>query len=165
MSVILSVFFASFLISSSIGASISGAIWTNKMYGVVLGNMQDMGIPNAAELAKFEYDTPIEFIKVHTWGTPARIAVATAYSHVQKYLCMTGLVLCFPLIVLSFVVRDHRLDSVQSLEVDHDDEQGVSRDGKVVMNKYDDDIVLDNLRSFSTSVKARWRGTPLCNTD
>lgn len=156
MSVILSVYFASYYIGSSIGASISGAIWTNKMYDVILDKMQSQGVPNAVQLAKLAYEAPFKFIITNTWGSPARIAVATAYAHVQRYLCITGLVLCFPLIILSFVLRDHRLDSVQSLDMDHDQEQGVVKDGKVVVNNYDDDIILDRLKSFSTSVRSRW---------
>ena len=156
MSVILSLFYACYFIGSSIGASISGAIWTNKMYDVILDKMQSQGVPNAVQLAKLAYEAPFDFIVTNTWGSPARIAVATAYAHVQRYLCITGLVLCFPLIIVSFVLRDHRLDSVQSLDMDHDQEQGVVKDGKVVVNNYDDDIILDRLKSFSTSVRSRW---------
>jgi len=32
----------------------------------------------------------------------------------------------------------------------------VGKGGKVVVNNYDDDIILDRLKSFSTSVRSRW---------
>lgn len=148
MSVIISVYLASYWIGSSLGTSISGAIWTNRMHGVILDKMQEMNIANATELALSAYNAPFEFIIENTWGSPARIAVVTAYAQVQRYLCIAGLVLCFPLIMITFLLRDHRLDSVQSLEMDHDHEKGVVKDGKVVVNNYDDDVLFTKLKSL-----------------
>lgn len=148
MSVLISVYLASYWIGTSLGTSISGAIWTNKMHGVILDKMQEMNVANATELALSAYNAPFEFIVENTWGTPARIAVVTAYAHVQRYLCIAGLVLCFPLIFITFLLRDHRLDSVQSLEMDHDHEKGIVEDGKVVVNNYDDDILIRKLKNL-----------------
>lgn len=50
--------------------------------------------------------------------------------------------------MITFLLRDHRLDSVQSLEMDHDHEKGVVKDGKVVVNNYDDDVLFTKLKSL-----------------
>ncbi|KAI5966806.1 uncharacterized protein KGF55_000215 [Candida pseudojiufengensis] len=151
MSIVISIYLASYWIGSCLGTSISGAIWTNKMHGVILDKMQEMNISNSTGLAAEAYNSPFTFILENTWGTPARQAVVLSYAEVQRYLCIAGLVLCFPLIVFSLLLRDHRLDSVQSLEQDHDHEkQGIVRDGVVVVNNYDDDPIF---KFFKNSYK------------
>ncbi|ABN68521.1 Siderophore Iron Transport, partial [Scheffersomyces stipitis CBS 6054] len=118
MSIVLSLYLSSYNIGAAIGASVSGAVWTNEMYKAIAANFEEAGFDS--ELAALAYGSPFEFIKEYTWGTPERIAVVLAYAKVQRYLCISGLVLCFPLLMATFFLRDHRLDSVQSLELDND---------------------------------------------
>ncbi|CAK9436356.1 uncharacterized protein LODBEIA_P09140 [Lodderomyces beijingensis] len=154
MSVIIAVLMACYWIGQSIGTSISGAIWTNKMYNIILANMIEMNIENAAELAFMAYGSAFEFAALHPWGTPARVAVAFAYAQVQKYLCMAGLIVCFPMIVFAFLLRDHKLLSVQALETTVTDESGSStKDGDIVVNSNDDDIVFAKIKSIYRSIR------------
>ncbi|KAI5950990.1 hypothetical protein KGF54_004064 [Candida jiufengensis] len=148
MSIMISVYLASYWIGSCLGSSISGAIWTNKMHGVILNKMEEMNISNATALATYAYGSPFEFIVENQWGTPARQAVVLSYAEVQKYLCIAGLVLCFPLIVFSFLLRDHRLDSVQSLEQDNDHEKGIHKNGTIIVNNYDEDIIVQKVKKL-----------------
>ncbi|KAL6454774.1 SIT1 Siderophore iron transporter 1 [Candida maltosa Xu316] len=142
MGIVISLYLTSVYIGTAIGSSVSGAIWTQKM-------MIDLGVENADKLTALAYESPFKFIVTNTWGTNPRIAVVQAYAEVQKILCIVGLSLAFPLLITTFFLRDHRLDSVQSLELDHDHEKGIkTKDGQVVVNNYDDDIILAKLKSL-----------------
>ncbi|CAK7909986.1 siderophore iron transporter Arn1p [[Candida] anglica] len=148
MAVIISLYLASYNIGLAIGASVSGAVWTNLMYKEIVKQMQKAGIDTA--LATFAYGSPIglkSFIETYTWGTPERIPVVLAYAHVQKILCIVGLVLVFPLLIATFFLRDHKLESVQSLELANDG--GIKdSDGEVVVNNYDEDVMVKKFKSI-----------------
>ncbi|KAG7661809.1 uncharacterized protein J8A68_004665 [[Candida] subhashii] len=147
MSVIISLYLASYNVGAAIGASVSGAIWTNKMPSVILGKMEQMGVSNATALATEAYGDPFGFIIDNVWGSTPRMAVVLSYAEVQRYLCIAGLVLCFPLLTFTFFLRDHRLDSVQSLGMQTADEEKGKED-EVVVNNYDDDIILTKLKNM-----------------
>ncbi|CUM62663.1 uncharacterized protein PRCAT00000217001 [Priceomyces carsonii] len=146
MAVIISLYLASYNIGAAIGTSVSGAVWTNVMYNQIVQKMSARGVDTS--LATQAYGAPFDFIIENTWGTDARIAVVLAYAHVQKILCIIGLVLCFPLLGFTFFLRDHRLDSVQSLEIEHSHEEGVKFNDEVVVNNYDDDILVSKIKSL-----------------
>lgn len=71
-------------------------------------------------------------------GTTARIAVALAYAEIQKQLCIVGLCLCVPLLFFAFFLRDHYLDSVQSLEESEDKVTTTAKHGRIVFTDDDD---------------------------
>ncbi|CAK7916685.1 siderophore iron transporter Arn1p [[Candida] anglica] len=148
MAVMLSLYSSSNNVGSAIGASVSGAVWTNLMYKEIFKQMQKAGIDTA--LATFAYGSPIGlggFIETYTWASPERIPVVLAYAHVQKILCIVGLVLVFPLLLATFFLRDHKLESVQSLELAH--EGGIKdNNGEVIVNDYDDDFVVKKFKSI-----------------
>ncbi|CAK7916700.1 siderophore iron transporter Arn1p [[Candida] anglica] len=148
MAVIISLYLASYNVGLAIGASVSGAVWTNLMYKEIVKQFQKAGIDTA--LATFAYGSPIGlggFIETYTWASPERIPVVLAYAHVQKILCIVGLVLVFPLLLATFFLRDHKLESVQSLELAH--EGGIKENnGEVVVNDYDDDFVVKKFKSI-----------------
>lgn len=145
MAVIISLYLASYNIGSALGASVSGAIYTNLLYDRMVEELSKAGLD--ASLATQAYGLPFEFIVSYTWGTPERVAIVLAYAHVQRILCIVGLVLCFPLLLDTFFLRDHQLDSVQLLELDH--KLGVvdeAHGGNVVLNDYDNDVVMTRLK-------------------
>ncbi|KAG7661808.1 uncharacterized protein J8A68_004664 [[Candida] subhashii] len=144
MSVILSLYYTNYVVGSSIGSSVSGALWTNKMYPTILEKMELLGVEDAPAMAQLAYGSPFSFIVTYAWGTTERMALVLAYAEVQKYLCIVGLALCFPLLIFAFFLRDHRLDSVQSLEAEEGDED--SKTGMVTVNKYDDDVILEKFK-------------------
>ncbi|CAK7909961.1 siderophore iron transporter Arn1p [[Candida] anglica] len=148
MAVVLSLYFAAYNVGLAIGASVSGAVWTNLMYKEIVKQFEKAGIDTA--LATFAYGSPIGFggfIETYTWASPERIPVVLAYAHVQKILCIVGLVLAFPLLFSTFFLRDHKLESVQSLELAH--EGGIrENNGEIVVNNYDDDFFVKKFKSI-----------------
>jgi len=70
-------------------------------------------------------------------------ALVKAYSYTQK-LCIVGLVLCLPLQFDTLLLRNHKLQSIQSLETN---EQQCGEQN-VVVNKDDDDIIFKKLKAF-----------------
>lgn len=144
MAVVLSLYLASYNIGSALGASVSGAIWNQLMYGAIYRKMEELGVDTS--LAASAYAAPFTFIVTYVWGTPERIAVVLAYAEVQKKLCITGLCLCVPLLVASLFLRNHYLESVQSLDEIHSHSEGVHGDKRaindtVVVNNYDNDPI------------------------
>lgn len=154
MALILSLYLSSYNIGSAFGSALSGAIWTNKMYGYMVENFNDKGLN--VTLATEAYSSPYTFILTNTWGSEERVAVVLAYAKTQRILCIIGLCLCFPLLLSTFFLRDHKLESVQSLELAHhnDSKEGVVKgeggeiDGAVVVNKYDDDYIVMGMKKL-----------------
>lgn len=148
MSVLLSLYLSSYNIGSGIGSAVSGCIWTNRMYGEIVKEMEKLGVDTS--LAVDAYGAPLTFIVTYVWGTPERRAVVLAYANVQRMLCLIGLILCFPLFIYTLFLRDHRLDSVQSLGLAPETEKGEIDDKhpEVVLNNYDDDWVYNKMKSL-----------------
>lgn len=92
-----------FRIGGAVGASVSGAIWTNLLYPKLLQNLGDV------ELASAAYTAPLTFIVSHPWNTEVRTAMIDAYRHVQKYEVLVGLIFVAPMLVLTFCLRDPEL--------------------------------------------------------
>lgn len=146
MAVVLSLYLASYNIGSALGASVSGAIWNQLMYPTIVRKMEELGVDTS--LAVVAYGSPFDFIVTYVWGTTERIAVVLAYADVQKKLCITGLCLCVPLLVASLFLRNHYLESVQSLDEAHSHAEGIhgdksAIDDTVVVNNYDHDPIAD----------------------
>lgn len=113
-------------IGSAVGAAVSGAIWTQKLYGQILKKMGD------ETLAKAAYSSPYTFITTYTWGTPERNALVEAYRYIQRLETLVALVFCVPLVCFSLCLRDARLTD----NVAHDD----ISEGEYIDKKSDDPI-------------------------
>lgn len=146
MAVVISIYLASYNIGSAIGSAISGAVWANTFYNNISNEFERLQIQVPAITA---YGDPLTFSMNHTWGTPERIAMTRAMSSSQRILCLVSLCLVFVLLIDVFFLRDHRLDSVQSLELDHSKEEGVKgTEGQVVLNNYDDDLIFKRIKGL-----------------
>lgn len=153
MAIVISIYLASYNIGSAIGSSISGAVWTNTLYKNLVDEFTKAGFNES--MAALAYGDPLTYAFNHTWGSPERLPLVTGYAKTQRILCLIALVLSFVLLLDTFFLRDHRLDSVQSLELDHSKEEGVVGDkGQVIVNNYDDDLVFKRIRSFFGKKKA-----------
>ncbi|KAL3231745.1 Siderophore iron transporter ARN1 [Nakaseomyces bracarensis] len=113
-------------IGAAVGAAVSGAIWTQTLYGEILKRIGD------ESLATDAYASPYEFIVKYTWDTPQRQALVQAYRYVQKLETLVALVFCVPLLFFSLCLRDARLDDKIGQEiilegeyVDTDDEDPI----------------------------------------
>lgn len=145
MAVVLSLYLATYNIGSALGNSISGAIWTQLMYDTIVDKMNELGADTAQ--AATAYASPLTWYKTAEWGSPARRAVALAYSQIQRKMCIAALCLCVPLLACSLLLRNHKLLSVQSLDEASTvpvGEKGTNEEDKdiVVVNNYDDDPIL-----------------------
>ncbi|CCF59937.1 hypothetical protein KAFR_0I01560 [Kazachstania africana CBS 2517] len=113
-------------IGSAVGAAVSGAIWTQKLYKKLLSLMGD------ATLATAAYGSPYTFIVTYTWGTPEREAMVEAYRYIQRLETVVALVFCVPLVAFSLCLRDSRLTD----NVAHDDMSS----GEFIDTKSDDPL-------------------------
>lgn len=110
MAVVTAAYLSSYNIGSAVGAAVSGAVWTQLLYKKLLTRLGD------ETLATTAYGSPFEFIAEHPWGTPIRMEMVAAYNQVQRILCIIGLCCVVPLFIASFLLRNYRLDSKQSLD-------------------------------------------------
>lgn len=107
-------FLATYSIGSALGAVVSGAYWTNTIYGRLVNDLASTG--NATALATYAYANPFLYIVDYPVGTPQRTGVINAYQETQKVLCIIGLCLCIPLICFGLVSRNKKLGAEQSLK-------------------------------------------------
>ncbi|THG94439.1 hypothetical protein EW026_g7038 [Hermanssonia centrifuga] len=128
LAIITSLYLASYSIGSALGATLSGAIWTNVLPGQLISNLGN------ATLAGEVYASPLTVALEYPMGTPERIAIVNAYKHTQKLLCITGICLCVPLLAFACLLRNPKLTDSQSLpqaegetssEYTHDDGDSV----------------------------------------
>lgn len=148
MAIVIALYLAFYNIGSAFGVCVSGAVWTNTLYGYLLDRFDEFGVDRS--LAADVYGNPFKFVADYTWGSPERIAAALAYAQVQRLLCIIGLCLSAVLFLITFITRDHKLESVQSLELAHDDEGVKDKNGEVVVNNYDNDVIFNKIKSLFT---------------
>jgi SIT family siderophore-iron:H+ symporter-like MFS transporter len=110
MAVITALYLAMYNIGTALGGSISGAMWTQLLPKDIANRMDD------PELAQEAYAAPLTFIVTYTWGTPEREQLVDSYRYIQRLLCIVGTCLVVPLVIFALFLRDHHLESVQSLE-------------------------------------------------
>lgn len=113
LSIVTSLYLASYYIGSALGNCVSGAIWTQTLAGEIQRELAKIDV-NDMELVALAYGSPFTFIVSYPWGTPIRMAVVQAYKHVQRYLLITGTCLCVPLIAFTLCLRNHKLVSAQN---------------------------------------------------
>ncbi|BGO89236.1 hypothetical protein NBRC10512_005931 [Rhodotorula toruloides] len=110
--ILLSIYLAIYNVGSAIGATISGAIWTQ-----VLPGKLEIALGGNTTAVQEWYGSPFTAITTAAgqWGQPDRMAVVDAYRHVQRLLCITGIAFAVPLLLCALVVRDPVLGKEQSL--------------------------------------------------
>lgn len=145
MAIVIGLYLSFYNIGMSIGACVSGAVWTNTVYTYIYNQFAKRGVDTS--LAELAYLSPLTFILDYKWGSPERIALSVAYAQAQRLLCIIGLCLSFILFFSTFLLRDHKLESVQSLELAH--EEGVkAEDGEIVVNDYDKDFLFSKIKQL-----------------
>ncbi|QLG74404.1 hypothetical protein HG535_0G02870 [Zygotorulaspora mrakii] len=103
MATVTSLNYTLYRIGSAVGAAVSGAIWTQRLYKELLRNIGD------ATLAANAYAQPYTFIVSYPWGTPVREAVVKSYMNVQRLETMVALIFTAPLLFFSLCLRDTKL--------------------------------------------------------
>ncbi|CAK7219056.1 ferrioxamine B transporter [Sporothrix curviconia] len=102
-------------LGSALGDTVSGALWTQLLPGLLEADLASVN----ATLAPVAYADPLyEIVPIYPLGTPERSGVIHAYQYIQRILVITGLCLCVPLIVFSLVLRSQKLTDDQTLVQD-----------------------------------------------
>ncbi|PFH62149.1 hypothetical protein XA68_14818 [Ophiocordyceps unilateralis] len=97
-------------IGSALGTSLSGALWTEALPPALSANLAFQ--PNAT-LARATYHSPFDVVARYPVGTEVRSAVIASYRHVQRLLCLAGIVACLPMIAFALALRNPRLSKRQ----------------------------------------------------
>lgn len=100
-------FLTSLEMGGAVGAAISGAVWSSSIPKKLLEYLPDETRPEAGEIfGKLTKALSYEF------GTPTRIAINRAYQETMNRLLALALIATLPLIPLSLVMVDYKLDKV-----------------------------------------------------
>lgn len=122
VAVITGLYLACYNIGSALGNCVSGAIWSQTLYG----DLQTALAPYNATLATAVYGNPLFVVPNYPIGTPERTAIIDAYQHVQRILTITGICLCIPLLVFSLCLRNPKLSDQQS-QPEAEQDKGVKK--------------------------------------
>ncbi|RWA09671.1 hypothetical protein EKO27_g5418 [Xylaria grammica] len=113
-------------IGGAVGAAISGAVWT-QLIPYKLSNYLPADLASQAHTIFGDVNVASDYT-TYPPGSPARIAINKSYQETMHTLLMIAVVLCAPLVLLSFLMRNYKLDAVK---------QGVK--GKVIGGNADTD--------------------------
>ncbi|RDA91367.1 hypothetical protein CP533_0002 [Ophiocordyceps camponoti-saundersi (nom. inval.)] len=97
-------------IGSALGTSLSGALWTEALPPTLSANLAFQ--PNST-LAGATYDSPFDVVARYPVGTEVRAAIISSYRHVQRLLCLAGIIACLPMIAFALALRNPRLSKRQ----------------------------------------------------
>ncbi|KAF6822537.1 siderophore iron transporter 1 [Colletotrichum plurivorum] len=123
LAIMTGLYLATYNIGSAFGYTISGAIWTQILPGVLNEKLAPF---NNETIATLTYGKPFDAIAEYPIGTPERTAIIDAYQQVQRLLCITGICLTVPLIVFAFLLKNPKLNDEQTLAVESRPENHVS---------------------------------------
>lgn len=111
LAIMTGLYLALYSIGSSLGNSVSGAIWTQVLPSHLEKNLA--GINDT--LAAYAYAQPLTAMLEYPVGTPERDAMIRSYEDVQRLLTITGICLVIPLIGFALCLRNPKLSDKQNL--------------------------------------------------
>ena len=94
-------------IGGAVGAAISGAVWTSN-----LAYKLDLYLPPAAKSQAATILGSLTAAQAFPMGSPERIAINQAYQETMNILLIISVCLAIPLIPLSLILRNYKLDQV-----------------------------------------------------
>ncbi|GAB1202814.1 hypothetical protein APSETT445_001436 [Aspergillus pseudonomiae] len=106
-------FLTSMEMGGAVGAAISGAVWTHNIPRKLRRYLPDENKGDAKEIFG-RLDKALSF----PIGSPARIAINRSYQETMNKLLVLALIATIPLIPLSLLMKNYRLDKVNSEPVD-----------------------------------------------
>lgn len=101
------IFLTTVEIGGAVGSAISGAIWT----GTLLPKLEAYLPPGAQADASLIYGN-LTIARSYLEGTPERGAIDRAYQETMDVLLIVAVCLCVPVLGLSFLMRNYRLDRI-----------------------------------------------------
>lgn len=111
LAVMTGVYLATYNVGSALGNAVSGAIWTQLLPSTLAKNLAGIN----ETLAVSAYGDPFTAAMEWPMGTPERDALVDSYQHIQRYLTITGICLCIPLIAFAMCLRNPKLTGDQNL--------------------------------------------------
>ncbi|KAM0425444.1 hypothetical protein ACHAPT_009233 [Fusarium lateritium] len=105
-------------VGSAFGTCLSGAIWTQTLYGTLKSNLD---FQSNKTLAEAIYNSPFSIVPDYPVGTEIRTAIIDSYSSVQKLLCIAGMCVCIPMIGFALALRNPHL-SEREVQIEDDSE-------------------------------------------
>lgn len=94
-------------VGGAVGSAISGAIWT----GNLLPKLEAYLPPAAQADASLIYGN-LTIARSYLEGSPERAAIDQAYQETMNLLLIVAVCLCIPVLALSFLMRNYRLDQI-----------------------------------------------------
>ncbi|KAL1878459.1 ferrioxamine B transporter [Paecilomyces lecythidis] len=113
VSALTGVYLASFNIGSALGTCVSGVIWSENLLPLLKSNLQPLQPPDST-LAEQIYKSPFDIVPAYPVGTEIRDAIISSYGAVMRLLCLTGFVICVPMIAFALALKNPRLSTKQS---------------------------------------------------
>ncbi|KAI0476968.1 siderophore iron transporter mirC [Xylaria cf. heliscus] len=98
-------------IGGAVGAAISGAVWTQLIPSKLGAYLPADAAAQAHTI--FGDVTVASNYTTYPPGSPARLAINRSYQETMHVLLIIAVSLCAPLVLLSLLMRDYRLDTVQ----------------------------------------------------
>ncbi|GMF67282.1 unnamed protein product [Aspergillus oryzae] len=106
-------FLTSMEMGGAVGAAISGAVWTHNIPRKLRRYLPDENKGDAKEIFG-RLDKALSF----PMGSPVRVAINRSYQETMNKLLVLALIVTIPLIPLSLLMKNYRLDKVNSEPVD-----------------------------------------------
>ncbi|EEU40566.1 uncharacterized protein NECHADRAFT_57783 [Fusarium vanettenii 77-13-4] len=106
-------------VGSAFGTCLSGAIWTQTLYGNLKSNLD---FQSNKTLAEAIYNSPFSIVPDYPVGTEIRTAIIESYSSVQKLLCIAGMCVCIPMVGFALALRNPHL-SEREVQIEDDSEE------------------------------------------
>ncbi|RSL93703.1 hypothetical protein CEP52_013090 [Fusarium oligoseptatum] len=106
-------------VGSAFGTCLSGAIWTQTLYGTLKSNLD---FQSNKTLAEAIYNSPFSIVPDYPVGTEIRTAIIESYSSVQKLLCIAGMCVCIPMVGFALALRNPHL-SEREVQIEDDSEE------------------------------------------
>lgn len=91
-------------VGGAIGASVSGAIWTNTLEGELRKYLPANLLPKIGEIYE-DLETQLSY----EWGSPGRDAIIQAYGATQRYMCIAATCALILMLIGVFLWRDIRV--------------------------------------------------------
>ncbi|TGJ85622.1 hypothetical protein E0Z10_g3149 [Xylaria hypoxylon] len=133
-------------LGGAVGAAISGAVWT-QLIPSKLSQYLPAELVSQAHTIFGSVAVASDYI-TYPPGSPARMAINRSYQETMHVLLMIAVVLCAPLVLLSFFMRNYKLDAVK---------QGVK--GKVIGGNADvDEKKVDVTESHTWNIRTWFKG-------
>jgi SP family sugar:H+ symporter-like MFS transporter len=97
-------------VGGAVGSAISGAVWTS-----TLTSKLELYLPAATKSQAISILNSLVVAESYPMGSPTRIAINQAYQETMNTLLIISICLAIPLIPLSLVLKNYRLDQASGI--------------------------------------------------